>query len=240
MEKTIFNPKIFAEVLAENLGTTLTGHQILALYSFKTGRVLPFYNFSFFRNFFDKSCVVLQWNIRATLDNTKTKNTYDSCDCQITDNLTLIQKELKSAEKRIKEMGTYAWEKKISQLKKGKEFPARKGFTSDVSKYLKEEYFEGKCEICGSFNEDLELHHIQPAKTGGKDSLENAACVCQSCHAIIHSNDLTYNLLVKKAYPNKREFFNETVKPIVEELRKTTSKKELDKAIDKMFAERCA
>ena len=86
----------------------------------------------------------------------------------------------------------------------------------------------------------MELHHIQPAKTGGKDSLENAACVCQSCHAIIHSNDLTYNLLVRKAYPNKRDFFNETVKPIVEELRKTTSKKELDKAIDKMFAERCA
>jgi hypothetical protein len=47
-------------------------------------------------------------------------------------------------------------------------------------------------------------------------------------------------LLVRKAYPNRREFFNETVKPIVKELRKTTSKRELEKAIDKMFAERCA
>lgn len=181
----------------------------------------------------------MEYKRRYITDNAGNENFYDSWDYQI-DDILVIQKELKSVERKLKECGKYAWENKINQLKKGKEFPARKGFTSDVTKHLKEEYFDGKCEICGSFNNILELHHIQPAKTGGKDSLENAACVCQSCHAIIHSNDLTYNLLVKKAYPNRREFFNEVVKPIVEELRKTTSKQELDKAIDKMFAERCA
>jgi 5-methylcytosine-specific restriction endonuclease McrA len=237
MIKTIFNPKAFAEVLTENLGKVLTSHQILALYSFKVGKLTD--NSNFISNF-PKSCKIVEYKARSITDNTGNEYDYDSWDYQITDDLNLIQKELKSVERKIKEEGRYAWEKKIDQLKKGKEFPARKGFTSDVSEHLKEEYFEGKCEICGSFNEDLELHHIQPAKTGGKDSLENAACVCQSCHAIIHSNDLTYNLLVRKAYPNRREFFNETVKPIVEELRKTTSKRELEKAIDKMFAERCA
>lgn len=237
MTRTTFNPKAFAEVLTENLGKVMTSHQLMALYSFKIGKLT---SSCYFVNLFKKSCTYLEYNAKSILDNTGNKTVYDSCDYQITDDLALIQKELKSAERQIKEMGTYAWEKKINQLKKGKEFPARKGFTSDVSKHLKEEYFDGKCEICGDFKEDLELHHIQPAKTGGKDSLENAACVCQSCHAIIHSNDLTYNLLVRKAYPNKRDFFNETVKPIVEELRKTTSKKELEKAIDKMFAERCA
>ena len=237
MTKTIFNPKAFAEVLTENLGKVLTSHQILALYSFKVGKITD--NITFIYDF-EKSCKYLEYKPLYITDNTGNKRPYDSCYFQITDDLTLIQKELKSVERKIKEMGTYAWENKINKLKKGKEFPARKGFTSDVTKHLKEEYFEGKCEICGKFNEELEIHHIQPTKTGGKDSLENAACVCQKCHAIIHSNDLTYNLLVKKAYPNRREFFNETVKPIVKELRKTTSKEELDKAIDKMFAERCA
>lgn len=237
MIKTIFNPKAFAEVLTENLGKVLTNHQIMALYSFKVGKLTD--NPNFIDNF-EKSCKYLNYNKRSIIDNTGKEICYDSVDYQITDDLALIQKELKSAERKLKEWGKYAWENKISQLKKGKEFPAREGFTSDVTKHLKEEYFEGKCEICGKFNEELEIHHIQPTKTGGKDSLENAACVCQKCHAIIHSNDLTYNLLVKKIYPNRREFFNETVKPIVKELRKTTSKKELDKAIDKMFAERCA
>lgn len=237
MIKTIFNPKAFAEVLTENLGKVLTNHQIMALYSFKVGKLTD--NPNFIDNF-EKSCKYLKYKARHITDNTGTEIDYDSVDYQITDDLALIQKELKSAERKLKEWGKYAWENKISQLKKGKEFPARKGFTSDVTKHLKEEYFEGKCEICGKFNEELEIHHIQPTKTGGKDSLENAACVCQSCHALIHSNDLTYNLLVKKVYPDRRKFFNETVKPIVEELRKTTSKQELDKAIDKMFAERCA
>jgi len=237
MIKTTFNAKAFAEVLSENLGKVLTSHQIMALYSFKVGKLTDNPNFI---NNFEKSCTFLDYNAKSIFDNAGNETVYDSYDYQITDDLALIQKELKSVERKIKKEGRYAWENKINKLKKGKEFPARKGFTSDVTKHLKEEYFEGKCEICGSFNEDLELHHIQPAKTGGKDSLENAACVCQSCHAIIHSNDLTYNLLVRKAYPNRRDFFNETVKPIVEELRKTTSKKELEKAIDKMFAERCA
>jgi len=237
MIKTTFNPKAFAEVLTENLGKVLTSHQILALYSFKVGKLTD--NPNFIDNF-EKSCKYLECKPVHITDNVGNEKFYASWDYQITDDLTLIQKELKSVERKLKEWGKYAWENKINQLKKGKEFPARKGFTSDVVKHLKEEYFEGKCEICGSFNEDLELHHIQPAKTGGKDSLENAACVCQSCHALIHSNDLTYNLLVRKAYPNRREFFNETVKPIVEELRKITSKKELNKAINKMFAERCA
>lgn len=237
MVKSIFNPKVFAEVLTENMGKVLTNHQIMALYSFKVGKLTD--NVGFIYNF-EKSCKCLEYKPLYITDNAGNENRYDSWDYQITDDILVIQKELKYVERKLKEWGKYAWENKINQLKKGKEFPARKGFTSDVSKHLKEEYFEGKCEICGSFNEDLELHHIQPAKTGGKDSLENAACVCQSCHAIIHSNDLTYNLLVRKAYPNRREFFNETVKPIVEELRKTTSKRELEKAIDKMFAERCA
>jgi len=237
MIKTIFNPKAFAEVLTENLGKVLTSHQIMALYSFKVGKLTD--NPNFIDNF-EKSCKYLGSEPLCITDNVGNEKFYASWDYQITDDLTLIQKELKSVERQIKEMGTYAWENKINKLKKGKEFPARKGFTSDVVKHLKEEYFEGKCEICGSFNEDLELHHIQPAKTGGKDSLENAACVCRSCHAIIHANDLTYNLLVRKAYPSRRDFFNETVKPIVKELRKTTSKKELNEAINKMFSERYA
>ena len=237
MEKTTFNPKAFAEVLTENLGKTLTNHQILALYSFKVGKLTTT---PIFGDYFKNSCIIIHYNRKSILDNTGNEVVYDSWDYRITDDSNAIQTDLKSAERKLKEMNKYAWEKKIEKLKKGKEFPTRKGFTSDVTKHLKEEYFEGKCEICGKFNEELEIHHIQPTKTGGKDSLENAACVCQKCHAIIHSNDLTYNLLVKKAYPNRREFFNETVKPIVKELRKTTSKKELDKAIDKMFAERCA
>jgi len=237
MIKTIFNPKAFAEVLTENLGKVMTNHQIMALYSFKVGKLTD--NPNFIDNF-EKSCKCLGYRPLHITDNAGNEKSYDSCDYQITDDILVIQKELKSVERELEELGKYAWENKINKLKKGKEFPARKGFTSDVTKHLKEEYFEGKCEICGSFNEDLELHHIQPAKTGGKDSLENVTCVCQSCHAIIHSNDLTYNLLVRKAYPNRREFFNETVKPIVEKLRKTTSKRELEEAIDKMFAERCA
>lgn len=239
MTKTIFNPKAFAEVLTENLGKVLTSHQILALYSFKVGKLTD--NSNFISNF-PKSCKMLGYERLSITDNAGNEHGYDSFNYQITDDYKLIMKEFQSVKRKIKEESRYAWENKIDQLKKGKEFPARKGFTSDVVKHLKEEHFGGKCEICGSFNEDLELHHIQPTKAGGKDSLENAACVCQKCHAIIHANDLTYNFLMAKMYPSRsrRDFFDETVKPVVRELRKTTSKKELEKAIDKMFAERCA
>lgn len=236
MIKTIFNAKAFAEVLTENMGKVLTSHQILALYSFKVGKLTNSVRYNLFAN----SCKYIEYESLSITDNAGNEHDYDSCKYQITDDFKLIMKEFQSAERELKEWGKYAWENKIEKLKKGKTFPARKGFTSDVTKHLKEEYFESKCEICGSFSISLELHHIQPTKAGGKDCLENAACVCQKCHAIIHSNDLTYNLLVSKAYPNRRNFFNETVKPLVKELRKTTSEKELEEAVDKMFAERCA
>ena len=42
-----------------------------------------------------------------------------------------------------------------------------------------------RCQICGIFNDKLEIHHIIPWRISHDDSVENLITVCHMCHAKI-------------------------------------------------------
>lgn len=51
------------------------------------------------------------------------------------------------------------------------------------------------CERCGrSFpiNNGLEIHHINFRSRGGKDNIENLACLCHECHRLIHDKGVNF------------------------------------------------
>jgi predicted restriction endonuclease len=39
-----------------------------------------------------------------------------------------------------------------------------------------------KCEICGSIDNEIELHHIKPVARGGTNKKDNLLWLCHSCH----------------------------------------------------------
>jgi hypothetical protein len=48
---------------------------------------------------------------------------------------------------------------------------------------------EGKCQECGS-REELEVHHIQPRRHGGRDAPSNLRTLCKECHTAITIADM--------------------------------------------------
>lgn len=47
--------------------------------------------------------------------------------------------------------------------------------------------FDGQCEVCSYFNEDiLEIHHILPLSEGGDNNWDNLSVLCPNCHRSVH------------------------------------------------------
>lgn len=46
-------------------------------------------------------------------------------------------------------------------------------------------YFENKCNYCGS-TDNLHIHHIIPLSKGGQNVLGNMELVCRNCHIQLH------------------------------------------------------
>jgi len=60
-----------------------------------------------------------------------------------------------------------------------------------------------KCYICGDDMCALEIHHIVPIISGGKDNDSNLVSLCRECHIAIHTDDI--ERCVKNAvYVSKR------------------------------------
>ena len=49
------------------------------------------------------------------------------------------------------------------------------------------------CEICGFSNQDnLHIHHIIPrTDKRSSNNLNNLACICPTCHSLVHTGDIT-------------------------------------------------
>ena len=46
---------------------------------------------------------------------------------------------------------------------------------------------DSECEICGfGFSPALQIHHILPVSVGGDNDTDNLACLCPTCHAVLH------------------------------------------------------
>lgn len=54
-----------------------------------------------------------------------------------------------------------------------------------------------KCRRCGIETINLEIHHIQPRKLGGIDSLDNLISLCHKCHTAIEPRNIGSENLVK-------------------------------------------
>ncbi|HZR44353.1 MAG TPA: RNA-guided endonuclease IscB [Ktedonobacteraceae bacterium] len=48
-----------------------------------------------------------------------------------------------------------------------------------------------QCQNCGKKNTRLEAHHIIYREHGGKDTLENLLCLCETCHHQVHNGKVT-------------------------------------------------
>ena len=48
-----------------------------------------------------------------------------------------------------------------------------------------------QCQNCGKKNTRLEAHHIIYREHGGKDTLENLLCLCETCHHQVHKGKVT-------------------------------------------------
>jgi hypothetical protein len=51
------------------------------------------------------------------------------------------------------------------------------------------------CQHCGKRNTRLEAHHIVFRKLGGKDTLTNLLCLCESCHHRLHEGKITLKVI---------------------------------------------
>ena len=148
------------------------------------------------------------------------------------------EKAIRAWTKYLKNAGKYEYEHRYNDLKSGKEFDAHK-IGSDCVRYLKKKHFKNTCECCTSntpiVSKTLELHHIQAVEDGGKDSLNNFACVCRNCHGIIHGLDLVYDEQAEAKYSDKRQFFEEIVKPAVKQAYDGMTEKKIKKFVKNML-----
>lgn len=80
---------------------------------------------------------------------------------------------------------------------KGKEYQngGVKGFYNVKSAVLNRDDY--KCQICGSKDIQLEVHHIIYRSNGGSDRMDNLVTLCHDCHSKIHSGELEFNKPVK-------------------------------------------
>lgn len=45
---------------------------------------------------------------------------------------------------------------------------------------------KGRCEVCGAWGEEFQLHHLKLRRQGGSHTAINMLYVCQPCHTGIH------------------------------------------------------
>lgn len=156
------------------------------------------------------------------------------------ENVDKIKKVFKAFKAEVKEMGKYAYEFYYDELKQGLSFKAHK-VPNQTVQLIKQKKFKNTCECCGHFVRNtrmIELHHIKPVEYGGADELDNFACVCRNCHAIIHSYGLEYEEQDKKRFDKKRDFFENVVKPTVKNAYERLSEKKLKKFVASMLSYR--
>jgi hypothetical protein len=53
------------------------------------------------------------------------------------------------------------------------------------------------CQICGTKDTRLEVHHIRFRSQGGSNSMDNLVTLCKECHGKVHSGELTFDKKVK-------------------------------------------
>lgn len=158
----------------------------------------------------------------------------------IDEDVDRIKKIFKEFKAEVKEMGKYSHEVYYDKLKQGLSFEAHK-VPNQTVQLLKQKKFKNTCECCGHLVRNtrmIELHHIKPVEYGGADELDNFACVCRNCHAIIHSYGLEYEKQDEKRFDKKRDFFENVVKPSVKNAYERISEKKLKKFVASMLAYR--
>lgn len=158
----------------------------------------------------------------------------------IDENVDKIKKTFKAFKAEVKEMGKHAHEVYYDELKRGLSFEAHKVPNKTVQ-LIKQKKFKNTCECCGHLVRNtrmIELHHIKPVEYGGNDELDNFACVCRNCHAIIHSYGLEYEDQDEKRFDKKRDFFENVVKPTVKNAYERISEKKLKKFVASMLSYR--
>lgn len=70
-----------------------------------------------------------------------------------------------------------------------------KGFYNVKSAVLNRDDY--KCQICGSKDIRLEVHHIIYRSNGGTNRMDNLVTLCHDCHRKIHSGELEFDKKVK-------------------------------------------
>lgn len=91
-------------------------------------------------------------------------------------------------------------EKKITQVRLNNLLP--KIPTVERLNVIKK-FFKNGCEVCGWKEERglLEVHHIKPRASGGKEELENYKVLCPNHHRLAHfKNRTTLSKLLKDCY----------------------------------------
>lgn len=158
----------------------------------------------------------------------------------VDENVDKIKKFFKEFKTEVKEMGKHSYEVYYDKLKQGLSFEAHK-VPNQTVQFLKRKKFKNTCECCGHFVRNtrmIEFHHIKPVEYGGVDELDNFACVCRNCHAIIHSYGLEYEEQDEKRFDKKRDFFENVVKPTVKNAYERISEKKLKKFVASMLSYR--
>ena len=248
MEKFSVNAKIAINVLAKHKGECVND-QILAFeYGIaNNGIVKGFYSFLHLVNGYNHTNWEKYGKVPVLVRQEDSNEASSTSTQGVTTKETMIvytvldfdtEKAIRAWTKYLKNAGKYEYEHRYNDLKSGKEFDAHK-IGSDCVRYLKKKHFKNTCECCTSntpiVSKTLELHHIQAVEDGGKDSLNNFACVCRNCHGIIHGLDLVYDEQAEAKYSDKRRFFEEIVKPAVKQAYDGMTERKIKKFVKNML-----
>lgn len=74
------------------------------------------------------------------------------------------------------------------------------------------------CEICGFSNPDnLHIHHIIPrTDKRSSNNLNNLACICPTCHSLVHTGDITIIGVYASTAGRMLMFFRKDENPPIE------------------------
>ena len=87
--------------------------------------------------------------------------------------------------------------KRINPISKKREFVSKETYNIVFNKC------EGKCVICGSYNE-LHLHHIEGRGKGKTDNPNNCIILCRTCHLEkVHMNNKYWRKKLKEMIDNE-------------------------------------
>ena len=244
MTKTIMNAKAMAEIISEYNGVeNAKVFEMACKYSLKVGYAVSEKQFSKFLLLLNESniSIAINWNLEkvSVANNFKEEIKKEIEMISIHTDLTTDKLE-KEISKFLKDLAKSSAEKKYDDLKNGKEFEGH-SIGNDTILLLKKKYFKYTCECCGTVIRNpkvMELHHIQPVEYSGVDSLDSLACVCRTCHGIIHGYAIEKT--EETNYESSRDFFEDVVKPAVKKASNGLSKKQIDRFVDKMLKVRKA